>query len=241
MFTELKNKTALISGGGSGIGKTISLRLAEAGVNTVLCGRRIEPLEETLLQIKSKGGQGLALQADISKEKDVQRIVEQTIETYNRLDILVNNAGINGQAPVHIQDPQEWDRVMEINLRGPFLLAHAILPIMRRQKEGDILNISSESGLFHYRSSGAYGVSKHALNDLAETIQAENLKYGIRVFTICPSFVNTEMVSDLSLDPQKALQPEDVADLALWMLSRRRGIRIGTPVWLATTQDPLQK
>ena len=241
MFTELKNKTALISGGGSGIGRAICLMLADSGVNIVICGRRIEPLEETLKNIKNKGGQGLALQADVSREEDVQQVVEQTLKTYGRLDILVNNAAVNGQAPIHIQNLQEWDKVLAVNLRGPFLLARAVLPIMRQQKEGDILNISSESGLAHYRSSGAYGVSKHALNDLAEYIQAENLKYGIRVFTICPGFVNTDMVGDLALDPQKALQPEDVADLALWMLSRRRGLRIGTPVWLAPTQDPLGK
>ena len=128
---------------------------------------------------------------------------------------------------------------MDINLRGPFLFSRAVLPLMRTQNHGHILNISSESALEHYRGNGAYGVSKHALNALGEYIQRENQDLGIRVDTICPGMVVTEMTQNApGLDHDKCLTPNDIADLALWLLTRRPNIKIGTPILIQTMENP---
>jgi NADP-dependent 3-hydroxy acid dehydrogenase YdfG len=176
---------------------------------------------------------------DVSKVKDVDRIVQATQDKFGQVDILINNAGIGGGGYVHTHDVQVWDKVMAVNLRGPFLTSRAVLPTMRERKSGHIINISSESGLEYYQGNGAYGVSKHALNALGEFIQRENQDYGIRVDTICPGMVVTEMTENSQgLDHSKCLVPEDIAELILWLLSRRQNIKIGTPILIQTMENP---
>lgn len=236
---ELSGKTALITGGGTGIGRGVALALSEEGCNVVVCGRRKEPLEEVLGVVQAQGGRGLALVADVSQEDDVEKMVKSSLDEFGQIDILINNAGIGGGGYIHNHDLHTWDRVMAINLRGPFLTSRAVLPMMREQKGGHIINISSESGLEYYQGNGAYGVSKHALNALGEFIQRENQDYGIRVDTICPGMVITEMTENSQgLDHGKCLYPEDIADLVLWLLSRRENIKIGTPILIQTMENP---
>jgi NAD(P)-dependent dehydrogenase (short-subunit alcohol dehydrogenase family) len=206
---DIQGKTVIITGGGTGIGRGVALALAQSGARVVICGRRQGPLVETAL------------------------------EHYSRIDILINNAGIGGGEPIHTHDISAWDKIMAVNLRGPFLTSRAVLPLMRQQSQGHIINISSESGLEYYTGDGAYGVSKHALNVLGEYIQRENQDFGIRVDTICPGMVVTEMSrgsAGLKLD--KCLYPEDIADLVLWLLTRRRNIKIGRPILIQTMKNP---
>ncbi len=236
---ELSGKTALITGGGTGIGRGVALMLAEEGCHVAVCGRRQTPLDKVVETIHNQGGQALAVVGDVSEVDDVDRIIKTARDKYDRIDILVNNAGIDGGSHIHNHDLQDWDRVMAINLRGPFLTSRAVLPMMRKQKSGHIINISSESGLEYYQGDGAYGVSKHALNALGEFIQRENQDYGIRVDTICPGMVITEMTEDSQdLDHSKCLYPEDIAELVLWLLSRRENIKIGTPILIQTMENP---
>ncbi len=236
---ELSGKTALITGGGTGIGRGVALMLAGEGCNVAVCGRRQTPLDKVLETIHNQGGQALAVVGDVSEVDDVDRIIKTARDKFGQIDILVNNAGIDGGSHIHNHDLQDWDRVMAINLRGPFLTSRAVLPMMRKQKSGHIINISSESGLEYYQGDGAYGVSKHALNALGEFIQRENQDYGIRVDTICPGMVITEMTEDSQdLDHSKCLYPEDIAELVLWLLSRRENIKIGTPILIQTMENP---
>lgn len=236
---QLDGKVAIITGSGTGIGRGVALALAREGVNAVACGRRAEPLDETVEAIAAAGGQALAVQADVSRENEVWSLVETAIETYGTVDILINNAAIGGGNAIHQHDINDWDRVMAVNLRGPFMLARAVLPIMRRQRRGDIVNISSESGLEHYEGDGAYGVSKHALNALSEYIQRENQDFNIRVNTVCPGMVVTEMTQDShGLNHDKCLYPEDIADLVLWLLTRRPNVKIGRPILIQTMENP---
>jgi 3-oxoacyl-[acyl-carrier protein] reductase len=238
-MNQLKGQVAVVTGGGTGIGRGIALALAGEGVRPVICGRRVGRLEETVAMIQEAGGEGLAVQADVSKQADVERVVAKAVESFGSIEILINNAGIGGGDSIHEHELADWDQVMAVNLRGPFLMARAVLPIMRRQRRGHIINISSESGLEYYDGSGAYGVSKHALNALGEYIQRENQELGIRVNTICPGMVVTEMTEDSpGLVHEKCLYPEDIADLVLWLLSRRANIKIGTPVLIQTMQNP---
>ncbi len=238
-MTNLNNQTAIITGGGSGIGRGIALALADEGVNVVVCGRRLASLEETTAAIQAKSGQALAVQADVAEAEDVQKVVDATLETFGAVNILINNAGVGGGGRIHKHSIKAWDRVMAVNLRGPFLFARKVLPLMRAQNSGHIINISSESGLEYYPGNGAYGVSKHALNALGEYIQRENQELGIRVNTICPGMVITEMTENApGLNYDKSMQPEDIAELALWLLTRRANIKIGRPVLIQTMENP---
>lgn len=236
---ELSKKTAIITGGGTGIGQGVALQLASEGTKVVICGRRESRLEEVLGAIRDQGGEGLAYQADVSDAEDVDRLVRKTQQAYGDIDILINNAGIGGGGAIHNHDIQTWDEVMAVNLRGPFLTSRAVLPGMRAKGQGHIINISSESGLEYYQGDGAYGVSKHALNALGEFIQRENQDFGVRVDTICPGMVITEMSKDSKgLDHSKCLYPEDIANLVVWLLTRRQNIKIGTPILIQTMENP---
>jgi 3-oxoacyl-[acyl-carrier protein] reductase len=183
----------------------------------------------------------LAVQADVSQAEDVQKVVETTVDAFGPINVLINNAGIGGGGYIHEHDINTWDRIMAVNLRGPFLFVRAVLPMMRQQRSGHIINISSESGLEYYQGNGAYGVAKHALNALGEFIQRENQAFDIRVNTICPGMVITEMTENSpGLDHDKCLYPEDIADLVLWLLTRRINLKIGRPVLIQTMENPWQ-
>jgi NAD(P)-dependent dehydrogenase (short-subunit alcohol dehydrogenase family) len=213
--------------------------LASAGCRVAVCGRRKAPLAATVDAMAHLGEPGLAIQMDVSKADDARRAVDATVSEFGTLDILVNNAGIGGGGVIHKHDLDRWDQVMAVNLRGPFLMAHFSLPVMRKMGRGHIVNISSESAMRHYAGNGAYGVSKHALNALSEYIQVENQEENIRVDTICPGMVLTPMSEGSpGLDPDKCLTPEDIADLVVWLVSRRDNIKIGTPILIQTMENP---
>ena len=238
-YTSLKNKVAIITGGGSGIGRGIALALAEQHVRVVACGRRKERLEQVAQLIWQSGGEALALQADVTEPGDVERVVQATVEKFGQIDILVNNAGVFEGGGTHEMAADTWEQVLRTNLDGPFLITKAVLPVMRAQHSGHILQISSESGIIYESGATAYGVSKHALNAFSEFVQQENQDFNIRVNTICPGMVVTEMVENSpGLDHDKCLYPEDIADLAIWLLTRRSNIKIATPVLIQTMLNP---
>lgn len=236
---RLEGKIALITGGGSGIGRGVALALADEGAWIFVCGRRVDRIEETVRLILAKSGRAQAIQANVTVEKDVERLVTAVLGASGRIDILVNNAGLFDGGPLHELGVDVWDRVLNTNLRAPFLLTRAVLPAMRQQHGGHIINISSESGIEYYPGDTAYGVSKHALNDFGEFVQREVQDDNIRVNTICPGMVVTEMTeSSPGLDQSKCLYPEDIADLAIWLLTRRENIKIGTPILIQTMLNP---
>jgi 3-oxoacyl-[acyl-carrier protein] reductase len=237
--TSLANKVAIITGGGTGIGHGVALALAQEGAKVIVCGRRRDRIESAAREIEQSGGECLAVQADVSVPADVERLVKTVMEKFGQIDVLVNNAGIVNDGQTHNISIKDWDAVMATNIRGPFLLTRAVLPIMREQRSGHILNISSESGLNYYMGDAAYGLSKHALNDFSEYIQRENQDFNIRVNTICPGMVVTEMsAGSVGLDESKCLYPDDIAELAIWLLTRRQNIKIGTPILIQTMLNP---
>lgn len=235
----LERKSAVVTGGGTGIGRAIALSLGRHRARVLLVGRRREPVEATAEMVNAGGGQAEWVEADVGREDDVSQIARRARSSFGAVDILINNAGIAGSGAIHEHDVGIWDQVMATNLRGPFLMCRALLPEMRAQRSGHIVNISSESGMEYYPGNGAYGVSKHALNALGEYIQRENQELGIRVDTVCPGMVVTPMSDGAAnLDRDKCLYPEDIAELTLWLLTRRTNIRIGRPVLIQTMENP---
>lgn len=236
---RLEDRIAIVTGGGTGIGRGIALALALEGAQVVICGRRKEHLEKTAEDIRTYEGSVTAVQADVSQPGDAEHLVRKTLETFGTVDILVNNAGISGGSAIHQHSQMDWNQVLDVNLRGPFLLTRAVLPVMRAKRSGHIINISSESGLEYYPEDGAYGVSKHALNALGEYVQRENQDFNIRVNTICPGMVVSEMTRQTpGLNHEKCLFPEDIAELIIWLLTRRPNIKIGTPILIQTMLNP---
>ena len=239
---DLEHKVAIVTGGGTGIGRAVALDLARFGARVVVCGRRKDRLDEVVGAVLAGGGEGLAVPADVSAETDVNDVVRKAIEAYGQIDILVNNAGVSDGGLIHEITPDTWDRMMATNLRGPFLMTRAVLPYMRQQKSGHVINISSESGIEHYQGDASYGTSKHALNALSEYTQRENQDWNIRVNTICPGMVVTEMTeNEPGLVYERCLYPEDISDLVVFLLTRRINIKIGTPVLIQTMLDPWKK
>lgn len=239
---QLTGKVAIITGGGSGIGRATALALSQEGARVVVCGRKPETIAETRHLVEQQDGECLDVTANISQEEDVNHLIETVQATFGAVHILVNNAGVSGRGQIHEHDLNTWDKVLATNLRGPFMMCRAVLPLMRAQKQGEIINIGSEMAMENYKGSGAYGIAKHGLLDLSEVIQKENQAYGIRVNTICPGWTYTEMTHSIpQLNPEKTLYPQDIAGMVVWLVKLRPGVRIARPILMLPMIDPWEK
>ncbi len=226
MLASLQEKVAWITGAGSGIGQAVAVTLATQGARVVLSGRRKDPLLETADMITKSGSEYTIEVLDVSHTKEVHEAIARIEERYARLDILVNNAGIN-VTDRHWKTitPDKWDRVIATDLSGAFYCTLAVLPIMRRQKDGLIINISSWAGHFYSMITGpAYTSAKHGLRAMNETINMEECINGIRACVICPGEVWTPILDhrpDALSDAIKAtmLRPEDISEAVLFVTS----------------------
>jgi NAD(P)-dependent dehydrogenase (short-subunit alcohol dehydrogenase family) len=189
---RLEGKVALITGGGSGIGRAIALLFAGEGAHVAVCGRRRGPLEAVAAEVEALGGRAAALAGDIASEADVRRIVGETVARLGGLDVLVNNASIVGQvAPVTELDLAMWNEALAVNLTGAMLCSREAVRYMQA-KGGAIINVSSNVGRRGFRNRAPYVCSKWALHGLTQTLALEVARYGIRVNAICPGPVLTE-------------------------------------------------
>jgi len=221
---SLDGKVVWVTGAGSGIGQAAAGALAAAGATVVLSGRREEALDETSAMIGQAGGEAVAAPLDVSDLKAVQATAGMIDERLGRLDLLVNNAGIN-VAKRHWgdQDLDDWDRLLRININGVQYCVSAVLPMMRRQHDGLIINIASWAGRYNsYVAGAAYGASKHAVLALNATINIEECRNGIRACAICPAEVATPILDRRPVpvpaeDRAKMLQPEDLAETILYV------------------------
>jgi NAD(P)-dependent dehydrogenase (short-subunit alcohol dehydrogenase family) len=192
---DLKDKVAIITGGGYGIGREIALEYARHGIKLALAARSEGPLAETRAAVEKLGVSAVTIRADVSKEADCARMVEQTVKAFGRLDILVNNAGIAGPTKrLTEMTLAEWQEVIDINLTGAWLASRAALPGMAKQKSGNILMISSGAGRRGYPLRSPYASSKWAMIGLTQTLAGEWGPAGVRVNCICPGAVEGDRI-----------------------------------------------
>ncbi len=191
----LKNKVAIVTGGGQGIGRVIALALAEAGADVVLAARSLEPLQATRAEIEALGREALVVPTDVRREESVQSLAEQALVHFGHVDILVNNAGITGPTAMLWEvPPAEWEETFAVNVTGPYLCCRAFLPSMIERRAGSIIFISSMTGKRPLVGRATYAAGKLALVGLARTLAWETGPYGIRVNVISPGAVEGERV-----------------------------------------------
>jgi 3-oxoacyl-[acyl-carrier protein] reductase len=219
---KLNGKTALVTGGGRGIGRAIALALAGEGCNVAIISRTQEEIKQVAEEIEKIGSRSLAVTADISKPAEIEQMVEKTLNTFGRLDILVNNAGVAIFKPFLELTQEDWDNTMDINLRGPFLCSQKVAQVMIKQRAGTIITICSSASKKTYPNQMAYVASKHGLLGMTKSLNMELKPYGIRVHAICPGSVNTKLNFDARPDADKSdwMQPEDIAQVVLMVLTQ---------------------
>ncbi len=246
--TRLSGKVALISGGGTGIGRAIALAFAREGASVALAGRRPEKLRAVTGEVKKLGGKASAVECDVTRGKDVERAVRETVKQFGRLNVLVNNAGALHVSTVESITEEEWDRVMTVNVKGPFLMSRAALKEFRKCGGGAIVNIGSVLGLVAMKDRAAYCASKGGVTLLTKAMALDHAHENIRVNCICPSIVETELVKGLfdKSDQGQALRktriamiplgrfgrPADVAEMAVFLASEESS-------WLTGAAIPL--
>ena len=223
MEGSLQGQVALVTGASRGIGKAVALALAAEGAKVVLMARSQAALAQVRQEISSKGGEAHVFVGDVSQPEAAQGAVVEAVQCYGGLDILVNCAGIGVFAPLVETDPADWDRVMAVNARGPFLMCRAAVPVMAERGQGCIVNIASVVGVKGYVNQGAYTASKHALMGMTKVLAQEVQPLGIRVHVVCPGGVDTDLVAQArpDLDRSVLMQPEEIAEIVLFLIRQK--------------------
>jgi NAD(P)-dependent dehydrogenase (short-subunit alcohol dehydrogenase family) len=211
---KLKDKVALVTGGGRGIGKAIASAYAREGARLAICARSAGEVEGTAKEIRAFGTDCLALVCDVSQEEPVQILVQKAEEEFGRIDVLVNNAGVMTRpTPILEYEVRKWDYTIGVNLRGTFLVTKTILPTMTRQKAGSIINVSSMVGRGAYANFAAYAASKWGVEGLTQTLAAELRAHNIRVNSVDPGYVATKLTG------YHGESPESVTDVFVFLAS----------------------
>jgi 3-oxoacyl-[acyl-carrier protein] reductase len=218
---ELKGKIALVTGASRGIGKTISFALAQSGAHVILTSRNMDLLKKVEGEIRSKGGSASCITADISEEKQIETLFERIQTSFESLDILVNNAGLGIWAKLVDFRTQDLDRILAVNLRGPYLCCRQAMRIMIPAHNGHIINITSVQGIRGYENQSAYAASKHGVMGFSKSLAVEAQEHNIRVSVVLPAAVDTQMIHEArpDLDPSVLIRPEDIAKSVLFLLS----------------------
>jgi len=225
---NLSGKVAIVTGSSRGIGKAIALKLADAGASVVVTGH-IEDAEPVAKEIRAKGRQSLAVRASVTSAADIEKLVEATLSTFGRVDILVNNAGITRDQLVLKMSEDDWNAVLDTNLKSVFLCTRAVLRPMLKQRWGRIINISSVIGLIGNPGQANYAASKAGIIGFTRTIAKEVGSRGITANVIAPGFIETRMTQAMNQAQRQELMkriplgslgtPEDVAEAAAFLAS----------------------
>ena len=211
---KLKDKVALITGGGRGIGKAIALAYAREGAKLAICARTAAEIDQAVAELRTLKTECEGWTCDVSTEEPVKELAANVGRRFGRIDILVNNAGVMTRpAPMTELDVKKWDYTIAVNLRGPFLVTQAVLPLMIKQKNGSIINVSSSIGRGAYANFIAYATSKWGLEGFTQTLAAETRSQGVRVNSVEPGYVATKLTG------YHGSKPESVTDVFVFLAS----------------------
>ncbi len=232
---NLKGKKALITGGGRGLGKATALAFAKEGINVAITGRNEQLLKDTIAELDTLGVQATYAVFDVADFDGVNSAIEKLKEDFGTFDILVNNAGVAAFGSVLDMDPKTWKDIVETNLLGTYYVTKAVLPQLIEKNEGDIINVSSTAGLNGAATTSAYSASKFGVIGFSDSLMREVRKNNIRVCTLMPSTIASDMSKELKLtdgNPDTVLQPEDFAELIVANLKLpRRAMLKSASLW----------
>ncbi|MGH1339614.1 MAG: 3-ketoacyl-ACP reductase [Aureispira sp.] len=219
MKKGLKNKKAIITGGGRGLGKATAIAFAKEGMDIAITGRNEKTLKETVAELEAFGIKAIYSVFDVGNYEDVKKSIKHIVETLGSVDILVNNAGIAAFGTFNDMEVSQWSQIIQTNLMGMYYVTKEVLPYLIEKNEGEIINVSSTAGLNGNANTSAYSASKFAVIGMSESLMKEVRKNNIRVCTLTPSTIASDMSIDLGIaskDSQDSvLQPEDFAELIL--------------------------
>jgi len=232
-MNRLDGKIALVTGGSSGIGRAAALAFAREGAKVVIADVLVEGSEETVQMIEKSGGQAIFFRTDVSKPAEVEALIKETVETCGRLDCAFNNAGIGGGGVATAEcTEEEWDRVMNINLKGVWLCMKYEIQRMLEQGGGAIVNTASVAGLVGFQNTPAYVASKHGVVGLTKAAALEYATFGIRINAVCPGVIRTPLIDRVvaarpkmeevytAMHPVGRLgEPEEIAEAVVWLCS----------------------
>jgi NADP-dependent 3-hydroxy acid dehydrogenase YdfG len=252
-MTTLKGTVALVTGASSGIGEATAIHLAQHGATVAVAARRKDRLDALVTRIEAAGGKARAIEADVTQREQAQRAVDETVAAFGRLDMLVNNAGVMLLGAIVGADPDEWDRMLSLNVDGLLYCTHAALPHLLKAAESeprrvaDIVNVSSVAGRMVRVGSGVYNATKFAVGAFSESLRQEVTKRFVRISLVEPGAVSTELASHNKPEVQEMMKQrfgnmerlvaDDIADAIAYIVTRARHIAINEMLVRPTEQD----
>ncbi|MDQ6693943.1 MAG: SDR family NAD(P)-dependent oxidoreductase [Chloroflexota bacterium] len=243
-----EEKVALITGASSGIGEATALALAAQGMRVVLAARRVERLDALAERIERAGGEAFCVTADVTQERETAEMVSRAREQWGRIDILVNNAGVMLLGPIDGADTEDWRRMVQTNLMGLLYATHRVLPVMKAQGSGHIVNISSVAGRIARAGSAVYNATKWGVVAFSEALRQECIESNIRVTVVEPGIVDTELGSHITHAPAREglrkrieeitpLRAEDIANAIVYAVAQPPHVNVNEILIRPTQQD----
>ena len=247
MNNNVEGKVVVITGASSGLGEAAAKHLSELGATVVLGARRADRIEKLAKEIVEKGGKALAIAVDVTQREQVKKLVDKAVEQFGRIDVILNNAGVMPLSPVERLNFDEWDTMIDVNIRGVLNGIAAVLPYMKEQKSGQIINTSSVAGHKIFSGSAVYSATKFAVRALTEGLRMEVKPYNIRTTIVCPGAVKTELLEHISeADVREAnedyvggvgISPDSFARVVAFAISQPEDVDINEIIFRPTSQE----
>jgi NADP-dependent 3-hydroxy acid dehydrogenase YdfG len=244
---NIKGKVIVITGASSGMGETAAKHLAKLGATVVLGARRVDRIEKLAKGIQDTGGKALAIATDVTKREQVKQLVDSAVEKFGRVDVFLNNAGIMPLSPIDRLNVDEWDKMVDVNIKGVLNGVAAVLPHMKNQKSGHIINTASVAGHKIFSGSAVYSATKFAVRALSEGLRMEVKSYNIRTTIVSPGAVKTELLDHISeADVQQAnkdyvgaigINPDSFARVVAFAISQPEDVDINEIIFRPTSQE----
>ncbi|CAN5242957.1 SDR family oxidoreductase [soil metagenome] len=247
MENNIKGKVVIITGASSGMGEAAAKHLSSLGATVVLGARRGDKIEKLAKDINDNGGEALAFAVDVTQRDQVKKMVDAAVEAFGRVDVILNNAGIMPLSPMERLNVDEWDMMIDVNIKGVLNGIAAVLPYMTAQKSGQIINTSSVAGHKVFNGSAVYSATKYAVRALTEGLRMEVKPYNIRTTIVCPGAVKTELLEHISeADIRQAnkdyvgavgISPDSFARVVAFAISQPEDVDINEVIFRPTSQE----